>query len=75
MRNLFEEPKAGDMVVLVHRGGHEYLKQIQSVTSRTIRIAGCNLYKFRRNGVMHKTCDREQKIRLTIKPYSVKVVK
>jgi len=68
MNKLFVNPKVGDRVVITDRLGVESIARIQKVTSRAIRVAGYNLYKFTRSGVMHKNSDDERKIKMTIKP-------
>lgn len=70
MSSLFKNPKVGDKVVLRTREGVESITSIYAVTSRVIRIRGCNVHKFNRTGGMHKASDRERRIRLTIKPYT-----
>lgn len=67
--NLFSNPVVGDKVILTDRFGGESIRHICEVTSKTIRVVGCNLYRFKRDGAMHKGSDYYGTIGLTIRPF------
>lgn len=68
-RNLFSNPVIGDKVTLTDRFGDESVTRICTVTSKSIRVTGCNLYKFKRDGTMHKNSDFHGNIQTTIRPF------
>lgn len=67
MKNIFENPKIGQRVIL-SRNGHDTTQRIVDVTPRAIRVSSCNLYRFNRNGRLHKSDSRDGDIKASIKP-------
>jgi hypothetical protein len=71
MKNLFDKPVVGQRVILRDTMNEESEQRIVEVTSRTIRVSSCNLYRFnRRDGNLNKACSRARDLKSSIRPIS-----
>jgi hypothetical protein len=68
MKQLFENPKIGQRVILKNSLGKESQQKIVEVTRKAIRVSSCNLYKFNRDGSLNKSDSQGGDIKASIRP-------
>lgn len=68
MKQIFENPKIGQRVILLNNLGEESQQRIVDVTAKAIRVSSCNLYKFNRDGSLNKSDSRGGDIKSSIRP-------
>jgi len=68
MKKIFYMPEKGQHVILTDGLGRESTQRIVYTSKTTIRVSSCNIYKFRRDGCLHKADMRGRSTEMRIKP-------
>jgi len=74
MSELFSHAKEGDRVIVTNTLGVSEAARIQKITSRTIRVSSCNLYRFNRNGLLCKRDSNNGKTKHSLYPLNNKTL-
>lgn len=68
MSELFSHAKEGDRVIVTNTLGVKETARIHKITSHTIRVSSCNLYRFNRDGTLCKRDSNDGKNKTFIVP-------